>query len=181
MENEEIILETSDEAASIKTVTGWVSRGGRFWGNGPDSEKVARYHGATHRQCPTCSAPVPLHSYCHPCHSKKEEERYNAMERRKWNGIDPLYSQAYDEFCFDIDAIDRLCEVNGCDTDALRLIVCAPVYAKEIEPNEYYADDLPEDEGVPKELQKIFDELNREIREEKIILSWWPSKYAAVV
>ena len=181
MSKEKIILETSEEAASIQTVTGWASRDGRFWGNGPDSEKVARYHGATHKQCPTCSAPVPLHSYCESCHAKKEKERYNAMERRKWNGADPLYSQACDDFCRDADAIDVLCEDSECDVDDLRLVICKPIYAREIDPADYYADDLPEDEGVPKELQKIFDELNQRIRAAGIILSWRPSKYAAIV
>ena len=33
MAEKPIIMEDSPEAASIKTVTGWVSRTGRFWGN----------------------------------------------------------------------------------------------------------------------------------------------------
>jgi hypothetical protein len=30
---EKIVMMDSDEAASIKTVTGWVARDGLFWGN----------------------------------------------------------------------------------------------------------------------------------------------------
>ncbi|MDX5626641.1 MULTISPECIES: hypothetical protein [unclassified Brenneria] len=46
---EKIILRDSEEAASIKTVTGWVSAKGRVYG---DNEDLARYDGATHQRCP---------------------------------------------------------------------------------------------------------------------------------
>ena len=42
-----IILPESPEAASIQTVTGWVSSNGRYWGN---DEHMARYDGSTHRK-----------------------------------------------------------------------------------------------------------------------------------
>ena len=42
----QIILPESPEAASVQTVTGWVSRTGRYWGN---DERMARYDGSTHR------------------------------------------------------------------------------------------------------------------------------------
>ena len=41
-EPEKIVTYDSAEAASIQTVTGWVSRSGRFWGN---DEHMARYDG----------------------------------------------------------------------------------------------------------------------------------------
>jgi len=47
-EPEKIVPYDSAEAASIQTVTGWVSRSGRFWGN---DEHMARYDGCTHRKC----------------------------------------------------------------------------------------------------------------------------------
>ncbi len=54
MSTEQIVLNTSDEAASIKTVTGWIDRYGRFWG---DYERIARYSGCTHVACSECGKP----------------------------------------------------------------------------------------------------------------------------
>lgn len=177
---EKIIFESSPEAASIQTITGWVSRDGRFWGNRPDSEAIARYAGATHKVC-KCGEIIVINGYCHICYAKKEIEKYNSMERQEWNGKDGLHSQAFDEYCWDADDIDMLCEEEECIVDELRLIICEPVYAREIEPDEYYADNLPEDGETPDALQKFFNELNEQIREAKIILSWYPGKYAAII
>ena len=47
MAEKPIIMEDSPEAASIKTVTGWVSRTGRFCG---DDERMARFDGSTHNR-----------------------------------------------------------------------------------------------------------------------------------
>ena len=47
MAEKQIIMEDSPEAASIQTVTGWVSRTGRFWGN---DERMARFDGSTHNR-----------------------------------------------------------------------------------------------------------------------------------
>lgn len=38
-EPEKIVPYDSSEAASIQTVTGWVSRSGRFWGNDEQMER----------------------------------------------------------------------------------------------------------------------------------------------
>ena len=48
MADKSVIMYDSPEAASIKTITGWVSSAGRFWG---DNEHMARYDGSTHMKC----------------------------------------------------------------------------------------------------------------------------------
>jgi ribosomal protein S27AE len=58
------------------------------------------------------------------------------------------------------------------------LIICDPVLATPIDPNEYYSDSLPDDGGtVSDKLDDAFDRLNEVIRKEKP-LSWVPGKYA---
>jgi hypothetical protein len=46
---------------------------------------------------------------------------------------------------------------------------------------EFYESDLPEDGEVPSDLFAAFEELNKTIRESKIILSWVTGKYAAII
>ena len=51
-DNKEIILDTSDKAATYCTgLTGWVSRDGYYFGDNKDSENMAKYKGSTHRSC----------------------------------------------------------------------------------------------------------------------------------
>lgn len=68
----EMILASSPEAASIQTVTGWVARDGRFWG---DDERMARYCGSTHSICEKNPAhgPVENRSYCEACYAERRD------------------------------------------------------------------------------------------------------------
>lgn len=178
MDKEKIILPSDDEAASIQTVTGWVSRQGRFFG---DDERLARYDGSTHKKC-VCGEIVGRNSYCQECDNKRKREKFNKMEFIFWNGTDALYSQSKDEFFFNKDELDYFCFCNKATIEELDLVVCEAVYAGEINPFEYYYDGLPEYCcSVPCALQEAFDELNTRLREEKIILSWIPGKYRAIV
>ena len=175
--SDKIILPDSPEAATQKTVTGWVSASGYFWGN---DEHMARYDGSTHRAC-ECGELVAKNSYCRPCALKREAEKFAAMQRKVWDGEAMLYSDAADEYFHDYDQISDHCEEADCSPDDLRLIICEPCYAREIDPNEYFRDDLPEDGEVDSELSAAFEELNKFIRESKPILSWCPGKFAAIV
>ena len=177
--HDKIILPSSDQAASFQTVSGWVSRNGHFFGN---DERLARYDGSTHRECPKCSKVIEKNNYCRDCHANGEIEKYQKMERREWNGTDGLYSQAHDKWFFGYDELSDYCEWNHVvSLDDLRLIICQPVYAREIDPLEFYESDLPEDGEVPSDLFAAFEELNKTIRESKIILSWVTGKYAAII
>ena len=179
MSGEKMIMQDSPEAASIQTVAGWVSRRGHFFGSGPDAERMARFDGCTHRKCEQCGEPIPVHSWCVPCHAKKEIEEYEKKQRRPWNGTDVLYSQSDDRYFFDADELDQYCEDVSVTPDSLRLIICAPTYAGEIDPDDHYCNDLPEEGEVPAEVREAFDELNARLRAWKTILSWSPGKYAA--
>lgn len=175
--NEKIILPSSDEAASVQTVTGWVSRLGHYYGK---DEGLARYDGSTHRECKKCGKLIRRSGYCVDCYIQSEIEKYEKMERREWNGTDPLYSHSVDKYFWDENELEEYLVSVGGDAKSLRLIICVPVYATEIDPADFYGDDL-DDGKSPDELQLIFDELNVCIRESKIILSWQPGPYAADV
>jgi hypothetical protein len=85
-QTEKIVMMDSDEAASIQTLTGWVSRDGRFWG---DDESMARWSGATHRKCKNKPDDHPIHrthSYCEECHRESRQAKFAALERAVWAG-----------------------------------------------------------------------------------------------
>jgi hypothetical protein len=175
---DKIILPSSDEAAIKKTVTGWMSRNGRFFG---DDELLARYDGSTHRECPMCGKVINKYEYCHDCHTKANIEKYQKMERRDWNGKDGIYSQEKDKWFWSYEELDDYIEYNDITVDDLLLIIGRPTYAREIDPLEYYEGDIPDEGDLPEDLFLAFDTLNKYIRESKMILSWRPSKFAAVI
>jgi hypothetical protein len=178
MSERKIILASDDDAASIQTVTGWVSRLGHFFGN---DERTARYDGSTHRKCDGCGAIIERNCYCRDCYVKKEAEKFNNMDHKEWNGTDALYSQAHDRYFFDLDELDQYCEDEETTPESLMLIICTPTYANAVSPADIYEGDLPEDGEVPSEVQAAFDELNERLTENKTILSWYPGKYAAKI
>lgn len=174
-----VILNTSDESATFKTgLSGWVSRNGIFWGN---DERAARWDGCTHVVCECGQAVEKSWTKCALCRSVAEDKRFAALERKPWDGKTPLCLYDDDRFFWSEDDLTDYCEEYGYEPEDLKLLICEPTYAREIDPNDYYCDDLPEDGEIDGDLAAAFDELNKIIRESKVILSWAPGKYAAAL
>lgn len=172
---EQVVLASSPEAASIQTITGWVSRGGRYWGN---DERMARYEGATHTSC-ACGQTISKHYvYCDACKEKLEIDKFNAMERKPWDGTAMLYADASDQYFGSVDEAEEYAEEQDISLADLRLIICEPNYATQIDPIDHFCDDLPEDGDLPAELHAAFDNLNKAIKACSTPLSWSPGKYA---
>ena len=166
-----IILPESPEAASIQTVTGWVSSNGRYWG---DNEKMARYDGSTHRKC-ECGEIIAQQTYCKTCHAKRELDNFLAMEKKPWDGAAMLYSLLNDEYySTPDDAIDYAYE-NELNLEDLQLIICEPNYAQEID-SSYWSDQLPDDDDGNDVLEEAIKVLNQTIKGQ--ILSWSAGKFA---
>jgi len=107
MENK-IILSSDDYAASLQTLTLWVSRHGRVYNN----EQTARYDGCTHRKC-DCGNLVEKHWLkCDECRAKTGVEKYRAMPFKEWDGKTPLCLFDTDTYFFSSDDIDYYCEEN---------------------------------------------------------------------
>lgn len=178
MEEKKIILAESPEAATLQTVTGWVSAKGHFYGK---DERLARYDGSTHRHCSECGVLVEKNGYCVPCHDKKGILKYEKMPKKKWDGEAMLYSDAADKYFYSDEELQEYLEWKGEPASSLRLIICEPLYATEIDISDVYEDSFPDNDDytIPRELVDAFEELNSFLREEKIILSWTPSKFAA--
>lgn len=168
--NDLIVMRDSPEAAQLKTVTGWVSRQGQFFG---DDERTARWAGCTHEICAGCGQVIER-GWCKSCREKSDLERWMAAERKEWDGTTPLYSDAYDKYFFD-DNPEEFAEDKGVELDDLRLYICVPQYGRTIEPD-YFDDELPEDGELPDSILNAMATLNQAIHDAGP-LSWRPGKH----
>lgn len=170
METKEIIvLDTDDSAARLITVTGWVSRDGRFFG---DNEESARYAGCTHKSC-DCGKPMTKGwTKCDSCRSKSAAERYRALPFKDWDGVTPVCDD--DEYFFSSEAIDEYLEEHDLKPEDLMLVICTPNNFNEIT-SEYWEEILPEEGEIPSELKEKLDEFNKFIATLAPV-SWSPSK-----
>lgn len=179
MGNKEIVMYDSPEAASIQTLTGWVDRHGRFWG---DDEHMARWSGSTHQKCER-NPEHPIREnrgYCEACHDELQQALYMAMERQPWDGETILHLHNTDVYFQDLKSIRDHCLERHVLPEELQLVVCNPVYPEEIDGCDHFCDDLPEDGELPSELQEAFDRLNEVIRKSPP-LSWFPGEIAAIL
>jgi hypothetical protein len=177
--SEEIILESNDNAAKIKTITGWVSSNGRFFGK---NEQAARYDGATHKKCP-CGAIIPITTYCGICHQKRQKEKYNAMPFKEWDGDTPICTFDNDIFFYCHDGVREHCEENDIRPKDLELVICSPVSPSEIDES-HFDDDLAEDHNLSdvasNELIDALDKINKIIRDHDPFC-WMPGEYRTTV
>lgn len=169
-----IIPYDSPEAASIKTVTGWVSSDGIFCGN---DEYVARYRGCTHVRCKECNALTPKqYTHCDSCRAAEDIKRWESLPRKDWNGEDALYSESCDVYFLDIDHLSDYCLDNEIGIESLRLVICEPISLSQID-SSYWHDELAEDQELPWEVEEAMEQLNEVIRAQPAV-SWMPGKYA---
>lgn len=121
---------------------------------------------------------MALRAYANSCRETKEIEKWQAMPRQEWDGKSLLYSQAADVFFQDSDDLSCHCEENECTPQSLRLVICDPQYARQIDAEDHYSDELPEDGDLPPELEEAFERLNEAIKACRTPLSWIPGKFA---
>lgn len=173
-----IIMADSPEAASIQTVTGWVSSTGRFWGK---DERLARFDGSTHKICEHNPAHgvIEQRSWCKACRGDKMTAKWDAMPRREYDGT-PVCVFDSDTYFFDPEEISDWLLENDIKLEDARLVFCKPCYPAIIDPNEHYQDDLPEDGKVSAALAEAFDALNKVI-EAHPPMSWWEGDEAVVL
>ena len=178
--SEKIVMYGSEEAATYRRdIEGWVDRHGTFCGK---SEDMARYRGCTHRPCSKCGKPTPKsYTVCDECRRKAEVEKYEARERKDWDEKVPVYSDSLDKFFHDWSEIQDAADENEMEVENLLLIICEPVFAYEVDPEEYYQvfqEFLPDEESLPAEIEEAFKTLNAAIRDCKTPLRWEPGKFA---
>ena len=171
MKTETMVLFDSPEAATLQTVTGWVSRDGRFYGN---DERIARYAGCTHRKCESCDNVVDKgHIYCDVCTTKRTAEKYAALPTKEWSG-EPLCTYDDDRYFFDWESVEDYCEDHDTKPEDLMLVICDPVKPKHFD-SDLFTDYLAEDGEVPDGILAALDVLNTAI-DNAPPFSWYPGE-----
>lgn len=161
MNDEIVVMFDSPEAASLKTVTGWVSRHGCFYGQ---DETAARLNGCTHRPCGSCGVAVKEYRLlCPACQEKEREDKYAALPEREWDGASFVTEYDGDRYFCDEDAIIEHCYDNECSVSSLMLAHCKPVYGRQFDEDDF-CDCLPDDGELPDEIQAALDVCNAAIR-----------------
>lgn len=170
--DELIVMYDSPEAATFRTVEGWVSRLGHFYG---DNEHLARFDGCTHRPCEGCGKAISVRSFtsCDDCRAQKAEARFAALPSEPYDEQVVALLDG-DEFFWGQDDIVDYAEQNEVPYASLRLVKCAPQYADEVDPADIYEDLLPEDGEVPGYVVEAFAKLNEALRERACPISWMP-------
>lgn len=182
MKEETTVHYDSPEAASVQTVTGWVSRGGRFWG---DNEHMARWDGCTHVVCEGCSSPSKKpYTHCEACRRKKEAERFAAFPHKPWDGSTPVSTQFGDDIFWDMGDLMDYCDDNGIrseeDLKSLRLVHCSPETLRPVDES-YWTDELPEDiNDLPDEVYEALDALNEACKNAGTVM-WFPMDEAVAL
>lgn len=166
-----IVMFDSSEAATYRTgLEGWVSKRGMYFGNADGAEKAARYDGCTHHRCSACGAVTSkTYTRCDDCRSKADLDRYYSMPVAEWDGKAMVYSESSGMFYESPESAIEFCESGD-----PRLILCRPVYARRLD-DEFFADQLPEDQDTPPALQDAIDAFNAAVSE--LVLSWEPGTH----
>lgn len=176
-DNEEQVLDTSKEAAVFeKNICGWVDRHGRYFGS---DERAARWSGCTHIACECGNITEKNYTACSQCREKNAIERYEKKEKIQWDGKVPLYSDAIYRYFMEEDDLRDFLEERTISIDSLRLLICEPVYLKEID-EDYFCDELPEDGELSEAVSDALNNLNAVIRDEKPA-SWMPGDFAVFI
>lgn len=171
----------SPEAATYRTdIRGWVSAKGLYCGDHGGSEHVARYNGATHRDCEECGAEIEIrYMRCEACCETRRNARYAALEAAEWDGETPLAIFDDDTYFFSHDELIGHCEANDIELADLQLLICVPVMGRQFGIDDFY-DDLPEDAELPKSIWEAVENLNKVIKAHGP-MSWYPGKVRAIV
>lgn len=181
-EKEKIIRYESDEAARKVTVTGWVSSNKRYYGS---DEQTARYDGCTHTICEECGGDCKkLYTICSKCRSKRDKNKYLEMPFKEWDGDTVLYSNTLEIFIHYPEELIDYCDSEEIKPEDQELIICEPEYLHTIDMDDYYCDELPEDQCLSDCLPNIaeaFDKLNKLIIESKKPISWHPGKFRTTI
>jgi hypothetical protein len=156
-----IIMMDSPNAATKTTKDVWVSKQGRIFFD----EHSARFDGCTHRRCEKCGKPCEKHwLVCEQCRTENRQDIFLKLPKVEWDGKTPLCIFDTDIYFFDSDELEDYCEEHGCKARDLPLVVCEPVFLKELT-EEYFLDNISnEDVELPKDVQQLIEKFNQDLK-----------------
>ena len=176
MADKKIIMRESDDAAQIKTVTGWVSADGRWFG---DDERTARYAGSTHQLCSCGEVVERSRTKCDKCFAKDRWEKYKTLQTKVWDGVEPLVEWDDDKFFWSDSDLMDFCEEHQMQPQDLQLVFAVPVYGRYLD-DDYFCDELAEDGELPDSITEAIGKFN-EVVKAAGPLSWRDGNIAAII
>ena len=181
LEDENIVMYDSPEAAIRVDMPGWKSRLGHFYpGDNASSEHGARWSGCTHMTCECGNVYEKGRVRCDSCQAKIDSDKYYALPVADWDEVTPVCSYGDDRYFFDKDAVmdfmfDLLEEAKGKDYDPeVQLVLCDPTYLHTLD-TDNWADELPEDGDLPDAVSVALDAFNAALKAEGPSC-WFPGK-----
>lgn len=181
MKEEIVVMSDSPHAAELKTVTGWVSRTGHFFGDGPEAERLARYDGCTHTKCSECGAIVRKYmGVCDACATKRRFETFKKMEKKVWDDETPVTIFDTDRYFWDTESLVEYCLDNDEDISNLPLVICEPNFATRID-SSIWEHIMPDEGDIPAQLEEALAAFNKAVESCKTPLSWTAGKFAAIL
>lgn len=176
MSEERIILADSPEAAEYRTVTGWVSRHGHFFG---EAEGAARYNGSTHQKC-DCGEIIAKNSYCRLCSDKHRIDKYSIQQFKEWDETTPVYSDSADRYFYSPEEIDDyLSDHDDVTASELHLIICKRITLPTVD-DDYFMDNAPDgyelEDMVSEDFMEALIELNT-LAECEDVNAWEPGEF----
>jgi hypothetical protein len=163
------IFPDAPEAATRRTITGWVSRNGRFFG---EDESLARWEGATAVRCEKCQQPTDAKYYtkCEKCREEGADEKFAKAGRAPYTeGM--LFSDSHDRYFEDPAEAREFAEDEGVTLESMRLYLCTPNMARHLDDDFFCYE-------VPDELRIALDAFNAAVKAYGRPLSWSPSGIA---
>ena len=159
MTDKKRILYDSPEAASVQTVTGWVSSRGMFCGN---DEHMARHHGSTHRVCEKNldHGEHETRGYCEVCAREGRAAQYETLPKRPYDGTFPLTVWDCDEWFYDADHLIGYLVDNDIRPEDAALVACRSVAFRDLNEEDIIDSSGAEDYDLPDDVRKALDAFN---------------------
>lgn len=174
MSDQIVILPDSPDAATHRSdIRGWIDRHGKFFGDEPDSERLARWSGSTHSECECGAITKKSWTKCDACRENSRHERWLKMPVGEWDGNGIIYSDILNEYLEYWEVEEKEKEMGPLD-----LILCDPVKLRLID-EECWCDELALEDGyaeLPEHVLNAIKALNKEIEKMKPV-TFQPGKY----
>ena len=107
--------------------------------------------------------------------------KWRALPLVKWDYETPLCLFQDDTFFFDIYEVRDYAEEHDMKVGELQLVLCTPIYAHELDPDDWI-DDLPDDGDAPGWLQEAIRTFNAVLHAQRDKpLSWTPGHKRVVL
>lgn len=159
-EEKEIIMYDSGEAASKKTLTGWVSGGkggypSHYYG---DDEHMARWAGCTHLKCECGNIMSKSYTKCEECRHKKSSDYYMSLPFKEWDFKEYVVEWDGDKYFFSLEELEDYMQEN--EIEEIDLLFCEPIEYSMIDSEDLVNGNAHEDWEPSAELEKRIKELN---------------------